>query len=139
MFRLIFTSMKKLIISFLTIVSLVACGEQKDEATTALDTGRNFIRASLDGDFHAAESYLLKDSMNVQMFKSYEEYYSKQPDEVKKNYRNSEYNINEIKEEGDSVTIINYSNSFMNQPMEVKVVTHGGQWKVDFKHTSAKQ
>ena len=122
------------------MVTLIACsGEKKNEAATALDAGRNFIRASLDGDFHAAESYLLKDSMNVQMFKSYQEYYTKQPEEVKKNYQNSEYNINEIKEQGDTVTIINYRNSFMNQPMEIKVVTNNGQWKVDFKHTSANQ
>ena len=35
----------------------------------------------------------------------------------------------------DSITIINYSNSYMNKPLEIKVVKEDHKWQVDFKYT----
>jgi hypothetical protein len=38
-------------------------------------------------------------------------------------------------EVNDSTTVINYSNDYMNKPMEIKVIRSNNEWKVDFKYT----
>jgi hypothetical protein len=100
-----------------------------------LDTGRDFIRASLDGDFENAEHLLLKDTQNLQLFDSYKNYYQRLPADKKKNYKAASYDINKYTDLNDSTSIINYSNSFMKTPMEIKLVRLNKHWVVDFKYT----
>ena len=107
------------------------------EARHALDTGRAFIRASLDGDFRTAEQYLLKDSQNIDLFESYKTFYSRLSNEKKSNYKSASYDINKYLDVDDSTTIINYSNSYMKKPMEIKLVRRNGAWSVDFKYISS--
>ncbi len=116
----------------------LACNNKKDtKPTTAMDAGRTFIRASLDGDFKTAETLLLKDSENDQLFESYKRSYSHLDDAKKKEYKTASYNINKFEDINDSTTVINYSNSYMNKPMEIKLVRTSGNWLVDFKYTFA--
>ena len=126
--------MKKLLI----ILSLFyfSCSSPADQPATAMDTGRNFIRATLDGDFKAAEPLLLKDEKNTEMFESFKRIYERLPAEKKQAYKNASYTINEFKEVNDSLKLINYSNSYMKQPMDIKLVRTDNTWKVDFKYTS---
>lgn len=100
-----------------------------------MDTGREFIRASLDGDFTKAESLLLKDTENVQLFDSYKLFYNKLPAEKKINYQKASYEINKYQDLDDSTTIINYSNSYMKKPMDIKVTRNNNTWEIDFKYT----
>lgn len=132
-----FIPMKKILIYLLPIFILTACNseEKKDAPKTAIDTGRSFIRASLDGDFATAENLILKDTQNQQLFDSYKTYYERLPADKKHHYKQANYNINKYQDMDDSTTIINYSNDYMNKPMEIKVVRTSGQWKVDFKYT----
>jgi hypothetical protein len=104
---------------------------------TAMDTGRDFIRASLDGNFKSAEALLLKDTQNLQLFASYKIYYQRLHAEDKKNYKDAAYEINKYVDVNDSTTVINYSNSFMKKPMEIKIVRTDNIWQVDFKYTYA--
>lgn len=128
--------MKRIFLVLLTL-SLFSCNNQDaGKPATALDAGRQFIRASLDGDFAGAESLLMKDSQNVQLFQRYESFYTALPQEQKKSYKQASYEINKFEDLNDSVTIINYSNTYMNKPMEIKVVKEQGDWKIDFKFTS---
>lgn len=128
--------MRLIIIILALSFVLFSCGNNdKQRPSTALDTGREFIRASLDGDFPQAETLLLKDSQNIQLFQSYKQFYMKLPETNKKNYKSSSYNINKFSELNDSVTIINYSNSYMNKPMNIKVVRNNSEWNIDFKYT----
>jgi len=122
---------------FVTLISLLtSCNnEKKQRPTTALDTGRTFIKASLDGDFETASSLLLKDTQNNQLFTAYKEYYKRMPDDKKKNYKKADYIINKFTDVNDSTTIINYSNDYMNKPMEIKVVKVNNEWSVDFTYT----
>lgn len=126
-------------IVFIVMVCLFAACKTTPEkaAANALDTGRQFIRASLDGDFKAAEPLILDDSVNLQQFMRFETFYSAMPEEDRNKYKSSSYEINKFLEVSDSVTIINYSNSFMKKPMEVKLVKMDNAWKVDFKYTSS--
>lgn len=128
--------MKK-IVTFLSLLFLfTACNSPKKALPeTALDTGREFIRASLDGNFETAEPLLLKDTQNLQLFDSYKQFYSNLPEEKKRSYKEASYTINKFMEVDDSTTLINYSNSYMNKPMEIKLVRINKIWNVDFKYT----
>ncbi|MEP7165937.1 MAG: hypothetical protein ABI741_14640 [Ferruginibacter sp.] len=129
---------KKTLSFFLLLVMLYSCNNEKDKRPlTALDTGREFIRASLDGDFVRTQQLLLKDTQNLQLFESYKMLYERMPVEKKKNYKAASYEINKYLDLDDSTTIINYSNSYMNKPMEIKVVRRDKQWSIDFKYISS--
>ena len=128
--------MKNTFGGILCFVILHSCSnEKKDTQSTALDTGREFIRASLNGDFKTAENFILPDSQNIHLFDSYKIYYQRLPEEKKKHYREANYDINKYVDVNDSSTIINYSNDYMNKPMDIKVVRINRQWKIDFKYT----
>ncbi len=129
---------RKLFLAAALFIVYTACNSKKEERpTTALDTGRAFIRASLDGDFRTAEQYLLKDSQNIDLFESYKTFYSRLSNEKKSNYKSASYDINKYLDVDDSTTIINYSNSYMKKPMEIKLVRRNGAWSVDFKYISS--
>lgn len=127
---------KKILPFILSIILIHACSNDKKESPkTALDTGRDFIRSSLNGDLPTAEKLILKDTQNQQLFDSYKIYYERLPEEKKKHYRNASYEINKYMAINDSTTIINYSNDYMNKPIEIKVVKDNKEWKIDFKYT----
>lgn len=129
---------RKLFLAVMLFALYTACNSKKEEKpTTALDTGRAFIRASLDGDFKTAEQYLLKDSQNIDLFESYKTFYSRLPETKKSSYKSASYDINKYLDLDDSTTIINYSNSYMKKPMEIKLVRRNGEWSVDFKYISS--
>ncbi len=127
---------KKLLIPFLLFAFVAACKDPvKQKPTTALDTGREFIRASLNGDFISAESFLLKDTENIQLFESFKDYYERMPQDKKQHYKSASYEINKYEDLNDSTTLINYSNDYMNKPMDIKVIKKESVWYIDFKYT----
>lgn len=130
--------MKKVIVLLFVLVNLIACKNNVPKRpSTAVETGTEFIRATLDGNFKNAETLLLKDEQNTAMFQSYKTYYDRLPAEKKVAYKQASYTINTLTDENDSTTIINYSNSYMKQPMNIKVLKRDNIWSVDFKYTSA--
>ncbi|MEO6489361.1 MAG: hypothetical protein ABIO04_05410 [Ferruginibacter sp.] len=129
--------LEKLTLVLLCTMLFAACEDKKEKPETALDTGRAFIRASLNGDFKTAETLLLKDTPNMQLFESYKLLFNRLPAEKKKNYKSASYTINKYLDVDDTTTIINYSNSYMNKPMEIKVVRKNKEWSIDFKYISS--
>jgi len=127
---------KKITPLLLAVILIVSCNH-KSRPTTALDTGRAFIRATLDGNFDEAKTLLYKDTFNIQYFDSYTQMYDRLPDAEKKSYKDADYTINKYNDESDSVSIINYSNSYMKKPQDIKVINKNGEWVVDFKYTIA--
>ncbi len=127
---------KTLTLVFLLAMTFSACNDEENKRPeSALETGREFIRASLDGKFDKAMPLLLPDSQNLQLFDTYKMYYERLPGDKKLNYQKASYNINKYEDLSDSVTIINYSNTYMNKPMEIKLVKVNKLWQVDFKYT----
>lgn len=121
---------------FALLILIAGCRSQEDKSpSTALDTGREFIESSLKGDFERAEKLLLHDPENLQLFESYKTFYNRLPGDKKDKYKNAQYNINKYLDVNDTVTIINYSNDYMNKPMDIKVVRSDKRWSVDFKYT----
>ena len=129
---------KKILIAVLLLASLYSCNNEKDiNPVTAMDAGRMFIRASLDGDFKTAEHLLLNDTLNQQLFESYKMVYERLPAEKKIKYKDASYNVNKYVDLDDSTSIINYSNSYMNKPMEIKIVRRNKEWRIDFKYITS--
>ena len=124
---------------FLMVLGILYSCDSKTESVemNALETGRQFIRASLDGNFKIAEPLILTDAENQQQFQRFETFYSNMPVDDKNKYKASSYEINKFLEVNDSTTIINYSNSYMKKPMEIKLIRVNKAWMVDFKYTSS--
>lgn len=102
----------------------------------ALGTARAFIRYSLDGDYDKAKDLLYADSVNLVELALIEKRYESEMKEAdKEGYRKASIIIHSIENVSDSVVIINYSNSFKNKQMPVKVIRKDGLWQVDLDYT----
>ncbi len=105
------------------------------EPEDPLDAGREFVRAVLDGDYEKANLYLLNDPEDQELYKRYQSYMKKTPKKEMLQLKSSSIVINKVETISDSVTIINYSNSYTMKPTDLKVVKIGNSWKVDFSYT----
>jgi hypothetical protein len=128
--------MKQFFTLIVFVVLLGACNQtSKERPTNALETGRAFIIANLNGDFETASTLLLPDTANNQLFNAYKAFYNKMPAEQKQKYKSAAYQINQYSDINDSTTIINYANDYMHKPMDIKIVRVNKIWYVDFKYT----
>jgi len=105
------------------------------EPEDPLDAGREFVRAVLDGDYEKANLYLLKDPEDQELFNRYQTYMKKSPRKELLQLKSSSIVINKVETLSDSVTLINYSNSYTMKPTDLKVIKDGKSWKVDFSYT----
>jgi hypothetical protein len=129
--------MKKTILLLLVVVSIAACkNDQHERPTDALDTAREFIRSSLDGDFDWAGELMIKDSLNLYELGVIEKKYKNEMSaKDKEGYKNSSILVHSVDNVSDSVVIVNYSNSYKKKQMPVKVIKRNGVWQVDFNYT----
>lgn len=114
-----------------------ACStDESSKSENDVDAARNFIRSALDGDYSKARSFMVQDSTNLQYLETFEiNYQQRMPAEDKLSYREASINIHDVKELNDSVSVINYSNSFKKKADSLKVVKLNNQWLVDFKYS----
>ncbi len=134
--------MKRLVrFSFLCLLFFAACTNesQEEKETTSendVDAARNFIRSALDGKWKDARRFMLQDSINTQLLDTYENNYrSHMKSEDKRGYRDASITLYETRQLNDSVSIINYSNSFKKQKDSLRVVRNNGVWVVDLKYS----
>lgn len=99
------------------------------------DAGREFVRAVLDGDYVKAETYIVKDEEDVELYKRYVDYMRKLDGKELIEYKQSNITIHEIQHQGDTTVIMKYSNSVTKQPQNLKVVKRNDKWLVDFSYT----
>jgi len=118
-------------------VLIVSCSQPEGfrKPEDALDAGREFIRSVLDGDYKKAELYVLPDEEDIRLFTRYRDYMKKRPGEELAALKSASIIINKVQELNDSVSIINYANSFAKKPVEIKVVRQEGEWWIDFSYT----
>ncbi|MBP6686763.1 MAG: DUF4878 domain-containing protein [Lacibacter sp.] len=128
--------MKRILLLLAVIVAIASCKQERERPTEALDTAREFIRSSLDGDYDWARQLMIKDSLNLYELdlieKKYKDEMSKQD---KEGYKGSSIIIHSVENASDSVVIVNYSNSYKKKQMPVKVIKRDGLWQVDFNYT----
>lgn len=127
---------QKLIIPAIVLLSLAACQSAVTykPAEDAQDAGRQFIRASLDGDYKKAAFYLLKDTTNLVLFGRQERNYRGMSDDEKRQFRDSEIRPVAIKKVSDSLYSYTYYNSFNTKDTTTLwIVKQDGGWLVDLK------
>jgi hypothetical protein len=126
----------KLLFSIFAALLLISCNSEKSVPNTDIEVARAFIQNILDNKFEEAERFVLKEETNEEYFKLFKTEYKSKSKEELENYRNADIIINEIAPVSDSVSIINYSNSYIrDKSNKLKMVRVEGQWLVDLKYT----
>ena len=100
-----------------------------------MDAGREFIDASLKGDFAKAFFYMLQDAENKKLLDKIETNYREKDRDGREQYRQASINIGEVTDITDKETIINYSNTYDKIGKKLKVILINNKWVVDFKYT----
>ena len=123
-------------IVFTFIFVLLSCNNKPNYPSTDIGVANAFIKDILENDYKDAKIFVLDEEMNNQYFDlSKKEFGAKTKEELKL-YRGADVVINEIKQLNDSVTIVNFSNSYRKTiKNEVKVVRFNDKWRIDLKHT----
>jgi hypothetical protein len=128
--------MKQIVSSVLLLVLLAGCGESYEKPTDAIDCGRQFIDAIFKGNFKRARQLMLPDPQNMELLNEKLARDFRSRNSLDKNQlRTASIVINEIDNVSDSVTIINFLNSYDNKPAVLKVVLVNGEWMTDLKYT----
>lgn len=126
----------KLFTIILFFAAFTACNDTRRNPLTDIDVARAFIKDILENDYKNAKTLVLDEEMNKQYFELSKKDFEGKSKEELENYKKADIIINEIKNVNDSVTIVNYSNSYKkNMKYEVKVVRINSLWLVDLKHT----
>lgn len=114
---------------------LAACGESHSfkKADDAQDAGREFIRASLDGNYEKANFYMFGDSTNQMLLNKWRKDYDRLDHEGQKKYRDADILPINIQTVNDSVTFYTYANTYKKDTTTIKVVRIKGEWLVDLK------
>ncbi|MES1161406.1 MAG: hypothetical protein ABUM51_11650 [Bacteroidota bacterium] len=118
-----------------TLLFLAACGNSHSfkKAEDAQDAGREFIRASLDGDYEKANFYLYADSTNQLLLNKWRKDYDQLDHEEKKKYRDADIRVINLQAVNDSITTYTYTNTYKKDTTTIKVVRIKGDWLVDLK------
>jgi hypothetical protein len=128
---------QRFFLGILFLVLLSACGGSEDaRPSSAQETGQQFISSSLKGDFKKAESLLLNEVENKTLFQTYRRFYDRMSEQQRKGYQSASFEIESWQDLNDSTSVIRYTNDFMHQPTELRLVRKDGQWWVDFRYTS---
>ncbi|HUC81552.1 MAG TPA: hypothetical protein VMR70_11585, partial [Flavisolibacter sp.] len=96
---------------------------------------RLFIRSALDGRWKDAKRLVVQDSLNIQDIETAQRMADRWDVNTQRGYREAQIRIHDTRKQGDSVSIITYSNTFKNQRDSIKVISIGGQWLVDLKYS----
>lgn len=132
--------MRYLLVAFIAM-SVFSCSQGGyKKASDAQDAGREFIRASLDGDMKKASFYLLQDSSNVYIFSKFREQYETLPAGEKEAYREAKIRPVKIEKINDSLVHYLYTNSYKKEDTTMlKIVRINDEWLVDMTELSSKE
>lgn len=113
---------------------VAACGSHPfKKAEDAQDAGREFIRASLDGNYEKASFFLYPDTTNQILFNKWKQDYERLDHEDQKKYQNADILPINIQALNDSITSYTYTNSYKKDTTTIRVVRVHGEWLVDLK------
>jgi hypothetical protein len=121
--------------AILLLLFPIACNYHSTykKAEDAQDAGREFIRASLDGDYYKAKFYMMEDSTNKFLLERWKSEYDNFTADEKAKYKDAEIIVLNINRENDSVTSYKYFNSYKKDTTTVKVLRIKGEWLVDLR------
>lgn len=127
--------MNKIYIFLLAVIaSSCGAGGGYEKAENAQDAGREFIRASLDGDYQKARFYLLKDTTNQLLIEKQQRNYEQLTSQEKRARRESSIQPLSIQQVNDSSTSYRYINSYNpKDTTTISIIREKGDWLVDLK------
>ncbi len=106
----------------------------KEQSENNIDAARNFLEASLKGNFDEAKEFMIQDSLNEDYLdKSKRMFHVNMNEETRQGLRGATIRIHDVKNISDSASTIIYSNSFMNNHDTLRVNRINGEWLVDLK------
>jgi hypothetical protein len=128
--------MKKIFL-MVFVLSAVACNSDAGykKATDAQEAAREFIRASLDGNYDKASFYLYKDSqgVNEMLLNKWKTDYSKWSQEDKVGHKEANIIVITTEKVNDSSLNYVFSNSYKKDTTTIKIVKANGDWLIDLK------
>ena len=126
--------MKKIWLSFALGLFFACSGERTfRKAEDAQDAGREFVRASLDGDYDKANFYLLQDSTNQLLMNKWRKDFDKLDAPTKKLYKEAEILVINFRPTNDSIAQFTFSNSYKKDTSTLRIIRANGEWLVDLK------
>ena len=119
------------------LLLLAGCGEPQGfrQPEDGLEAAREFIRATLDGDYGRAEMYVSPDGQDLELFARWREHMRRQPETERLGLKSSTILIEAVETPSDSLTIVRYANSFHRQSTRVVVARSNGAWRVRFRES----
>jgi hypothetical protein len=127
-------NMIRTIFPFILLLFLFGCNDRSyKKAEDAQDAGREFIRASLDGDYDKADFYMLQDTTNRLLMKKWRSDFERIDDATRKKYKDASILVIDVHPVNDSVTSYTYSNSYIRDTTTISIVRIKGEWLVDLK------
>ncbi len=122
---------------FALLILFMACSDEHSfkPAENAQDAGREFIRASLDGNYEKASFYLYLDSaeQNKMMLDKWKKDYDGLGSDERAKYKDADIMPINIQNQNDSVTLYTYANSYKKDTTTIRIVRIKGEWLVDLK------
>ena len=127
--------MKKLLLLLIFFTASCKDSSSYENASNALDAGREFIDATLKGDFAKAFFYMLQDAENKNLLDKIETNYREKNRDGREQYRQASINIIKVTDITDKETHINYSNTYDKIGKKLKIIFIDNKWVVDLKYT----
>jgi len=128
--------MKKIIV-LLAILAMLSCNNEGSytKAADAQEAAREFIRASLDGNYDKASFYLYKDSagVNEMLLSKWRTDYGGWSQEDKVGHKEANIIVITTQPVNDSTLNYVFSNSYKKDTTTIKIVKAKGEWLVDLK------
>ena len=125
--------MKKAFTALVFIIAACNTGNSYRKAEDAQDAGREFIRASLNGDYDRARFYMLPDSVNELLLNKWKKDYHQLNETAREQYKDADILPINIQSLNDSVTSYTYANSYKKDTTTIRIIRKNGDWLVDFK------
>jgi len=120
---------------YVLFIFLAACaGGNYEKAENAQDAGREFIKATLEGNHKKARFYMLKDTTNLMLMERQQDNYNHLTMEEKRQHRESNIRPLNIKKINDSTTSYQYYSTYNpKDTTTISIVRTNGDWLVDLK------
>jgi hypothetical protein len=123
------------------LIAVLACfmscnNGSYSKAEDAQDAGREFIRASLDGNYQKALFYLYRDddNTNVMLLDKQKSNYNQMKEDEKVNYKEASIRAIRIEPVNDSTVNYVYTNSYKpHDTTTIKIIRVNSEWLVDLK------
>ena len=122
---------------FLFFGSCIGYGCQtnsKEEISlTAMETAQQFIRLEMNGDFTNARTYVVSTDYNSNKIAEHQKRYDALSEEIKKQLKSENINIESYEEVSDSTAILSFSNSIDTGTQKLYLSRQNKKWSIDFK------